>query len=102
MLISTLFKQIHIYLLEVGVLKENPPVGFWPKGFPPKPRDAVVVVEAGVAAAVPRTVPKEKPLVLAAGALQTEVITESDVKHTERNQQEKQISNIITYINRFN
>lgn len=69
--LSSLLKiKMQTYLLEVGVLKENPPVGFWPKGFPPKPRDAVVVVvEAGVAAGVPRTVPKEKPPVLAAGAL---------------------------------
>ncbi len=57
-------------LLEAGVLKENPPAGFWAKRLPPRPRDGVVlVVEAGVAAAVPRAVPNEKPPVLAAGAL---------------------------------
>ena len=40
--------------------------------MPPRPRDAVVLVvgaTAGVAAAVPRAVPMEKPPVLAAGAL---------------------------------
>lgn len=61
--------HICVTLLEAGVLKENP-VGFWPKRFPPSPRDGVVLaVEAGVAGAVPRAVPKEKPPVLAAGAL---------------------------------
>lgn len=50
------------YTLEAGVLKANPPV-FWPKRLPPRPSDgAVVVAGAGV--------PKEKPPVLAAGALQ--------------------------------
>lgn len=39
--------------------------------LPPSPRDGVVlVVGAGVAAAVPRAVPIEKPPVLAAGVLQ--------------------------------
>lgn len=52
------------------MLKENPNVGFWPKRLPPRPRGCVVlVVEAGVAAAVPSALPKEKPPVLAAGAL---------------------------------
>lgn len=51
-------------LLEAGVLKENPPGGFWPKRLPPRPRDGVVLVVA-----VPRAVPMEKPPVLAAGAL---------------------------------
>lgn len=50
------------YALEAGVLKANPP-GFWAKRFPPRPSDgAAVVAGAGV--------PKEKPPVLAAGALQ--------------------------------
>lgn len=50
------------YVLEAGVLKVNPPV-FWPKRLPPRPREgAAVVAGAGV--------PKEKPPVLAAGALQ--------------------------------
>lgn len=67
-LILTVF--FFLLLLEAGVLKENPPVGFWPKRFPPKPREGVVlVVEAGVAD-VPKAVPKENPPVLAAGALQ--------------------------------
>lgn len=50
------------YALEAGVLKANPPV-FWPKRLPPRLSEgAVVVAGAGV--------PKEKPPVLAAGALQ--------------------------------
>lgn len=53
--------------LEAGVLNENPPVGFCPKRLPPRPRDGAVLVV--VAAAVPKAVPKEKPPVLAAGAL---------------------------------
>lgn len=50
------------YVPEAGVLKANPPV-FWPKRLPPRLSDgAVVAAAAGV--------PKEKPPVLAAGALQ--------------------------------
>lgn len=72
-----LYVHFVFILLEAGVLNEKPPAGFWPKRPPPKPRAGVVlVVEAGVAAAaaaaaaVPRALPKLKPPVLAAGALE--------------------------------
>lgn len=73
-------------LLEAGVLKENPPVGFWPKRLPPRPRDWVALaVEAGFGAAVPRAVPMEKPPVPAAGALKRQKeensVTESQFFH---------------------
>lgn len=61
--ISIVFSICGTSLLEAGVLKENPP-GFWPKIPPPRPREGAVVV-AGAGAGVP----KEKPPVLAAGAL---------------------------------
>lgn len=52
------------------MLKEKPPAGFWAKRTPPRPSDGVLlVVDAGVAAAVPRGVPNERPPALAAGAL---------------------------------
>ena len=66
-------------LLEAGVLKENPPAGFWAKRLPPRPRVVVALVvvaaaaataaAAAAAAGVPRAVPKEKPPELVTGAL---------------------------------
>lgn len=65
--ISIVFNICGTSLLEAGVLKENPP-GFWPKRPPPRPREGAVVV-AGAGAGAGAGVPKEKPPVLAAGAL---------------------------------
>lgn len=56
-----------MYLPEAGVLKENPPVGFCENSDTPRPREEVVVVEAGAVA--PRAPPRVNPPVPAAAGV---------------------------------
>lgn len=56
-----------VYLPEAGVLKENPPVGFCANRDTPRPREEVVVVEAGAVA--PRAPPRVNPPVPAAAGV---------------------------------